>query len=157
MKPALLYRIAAALLALFALGHTVGFLSFKPPTAEALAVRDAMNNVHFQVKGAEFSYGGFYVGFGLFVTVYLLFSASLAWHLGRLAERLPQAIGSLGWTFFAVQVASLALSLSYFSVIPAMFSGVVAACLGWGAWQVQSASRKPLAEQSSAPAWAARE
>jgi len=45
------------LFVLFAAGHTFGFLNFKPPTAEGLAVRDAMNNLHF---GADLSYGAFY-------------------------------------------------------------------------------------------------
>src|SRR5271165_4000097 len=83
MKVPYLYRIAAVLLVLFAAGHTIGFLSFKPPTAEGLAVRDAMMDVHFQVKSADLSYGGFYKGFGFFITVYLLFSAFLAWHLAK--------------------------------------------------------------------------
>ena len=119
MNAKTLYRIAAVLFFLFGLGHTFGFLAFKPPTPEALAVRDAMMNVHFQVGHASFSYGGFYVGFGLYVTTYLLFSAFLAWHLSGLAENLPNAIGALGWVFCGVQVASTILSLIYFSVGPA--------------------------------------
>jgi hypothetical protein len=31
MTPLILYRISAALLLLFAMGHTISFLSFKPP------------------------------------------------------------------------------------------------------------------------------
>jgi len=89
----LLYRIASVLLVLFAAGHTFGFMRFKPSTPDALAVRDAMNNVHFQVRGANFSYGGFYTGFGLTITVYLLFSAFLAWHLGGLARAHPDVVG----------------------------------------------------------------
>jgi hypothetical protein len=160
MKPTPLYRIAAVIFILFAVGHTIGFLSFKRPTAEGLAVRDAMNQVHFQVKGSDFSYGGFYVGFGLFVTVYLLFSAFLAWHLGSLASKHSESIGTLGWTFFAVQMASMALSLTYFSVVPAVLSGLVAACLGWGAWLVQSANRRSVdnpARPALAPAGAVHE
>jgi CRISPR/Cas system endoribonuclease Cas6 (RAMP superfamily) len=136
MKATLLYRIASVSFVLFAAGHTFGFLNFKPPTPEGLAVRDAMNNVHF---GPNLSYGAFYVGFGLYVTVYLLFSAFLAWHLARLAGRLPQAIGALGWAFFAVQLASLALSCVYFAAPPAVLSALVAACLGWAMWQVRGA------------------
>jgi hypothetical protein len=109
MSARTLYRIAAVLFLLFAVGHTLGFLSFKPPTAEALAVRDAMNTVHFEVGRTSFSYGGFYVGFGLNATVYLIFSAFLAWHLGNIAGARPAAIGTLGWIFFATQIAGLAL------------------------------------------------
>jgi hypothetical protein len=68
------------------------------------------------------------------VTVYLLFSAFLAWHLGNVARTNPQAIGALGWAFFAVQVAILVLSSIYFFTAPIVFSGLVAACAGAAAW-----------------------
>lgn len=94
MKATWLYRIAAILLLLFAAGHTIGFLKFVPPTPEGQAVLDAMNNVHLQ-PGAAYTYGGFYRGFGLFATVYFLFAAFVAWHLGELARKLPTAAGGL--------------------------------------------------------------
>src|SRR5262252_3464241 len=99
MNATLLYRIAAVLLLLFAIGHTYGFLGFKPPSPEGVAVRDAMNSVSIQFKGTNFTYGNFYRGFGLTVTVYLLFAAFLAWHIGSLASSQPQSIGMLGWVF----------------------------------------------------------
>jgi hypothetical protein len=148
MKAKSLYRIAAVAFAVFAIGHTFGFLGFKPPTAEALAVRDAMTNVHFQVGHASFSYGGFYTGFGLYVTAYLLFSAFLAWHLGGLAERLPQAVGALGWALCAVQVASAILSVLYFSAPPAVLSGILAVCLGWAASRVETVKATAVREFS---------
>jgi hypothetical protein len=139
MKATLLFRIAAVLLILFATGHTIGFLSFTPPTPEGVAVRDAMNNVHFQVRSHTYSYGGFYRGFGLFVTAYLLFSAFLAWQLGSLAAKYPQAVRPLGWILCTVQIASLILSAIYFSGAPAISSALVAACLGWAAWRTHAA------------------
>ena len=91
MSATRLYRIAAVLFVLFAAAHTFGFLRFKPPTEEGMAVLNAMNTVHF----AGFSYGGFYVGFGLYVSVYMIFSAFLAWHLSNVATLYPQSIGAL--------------------------------------------------------------
>ncbi len=135
MSSKLPYRIASVVLALFAAGHTYGFLKFTPPTAEALAVRDAMNQVHFQVKGAAFSYGGFYLGFGFFVTAYLLFSAVFAWQLGSISERESRTAASLSWSLFATQLVSLALSLIYFATPPAVLSALAAGCLAWGAFQ----------------------
>lgn len=135
MKASTLYRIAAVLLVLFAAGHTVGFLSFKPPTAEAMAVRDAMMDVHFQVKNADLSYGGFYRGFGFFVTAYLLFSAFLAWQLTK------YPVSSTGWALFAVQIASLALGWIYFTATQAVLAGLVAACVGFGTWSNQAVTR----------------
>jgi hypothetical protein len=125
-----LYRASAVIFVLFAIGHTVGFMSFKPPTAEGMAVLEAMNRVHFQVGGATFSYGGFYNGFGIEISLFNLFSAFLAWHLAGLVRRSPGAIGLLGWTFFALNVGGVVLSAIYFSVIPTVMGSVVAICLG---------------------------
>lgn len=138
MKPTLLYRIAAVLFVLFAAGHTIGFRRFVPPSTEGLAVRDAMNDVHFVLHGGSYSYGGFYNGFGLSVSVYLLFSAFLAWHLGSLAAREPKAIGALGWAFCAMQVLQLTICVTYFFVPPMVFSATVALCLGAAAWRARS-------------------
>jgi hypothetical protein len=134
LNATLLYRIASVIFILFAAGHTFGFLTLVPPSPEARAVFDGMNNVHFQLRRESFTYGGFYRGFGLSITVTLLFSAFLAWHLGTLARSNPQAIGWLGWAFALVQVISIVLSWKYFAKGPAIFSAGVAICLAWAAW-----------------------
>ena len=133
MRATLLYRIAAVMLVLFALGHTVGFLKFKPATARGLAVRESMDRVEFQVGSSTFSYGGFYRGFGLSITAYLLFAAFLSWQLGTLA-RTPSSIGAIAWGFVALQVTILVLSWMYFFAAPAVLSAVVVVCVGWAAW-----------------------
>ena len=134
----MLYRIAGVLLVLFAAGHTLGFLTFMPSSAEGRAVRAAMESVSFEFKGRPYSYGNFYRGFGLFVTAYLLFSAFLAWYLAGLAARAPGSITALAWAFVVVQIACLGLSVRYFFLLPALLSGVIAACVGWAAWLVSS-------------------
>jgi hypothetical protein len=139
MKPAWVYRIGAALLVLFAVLHTIGFLSFKPPTAEGLAVRDAMTNVRFDINGSNLSYGDFYRGFGLFVTVYFLFSAFLAWFLAS------HPIPAIGWSLFGVQIASVALGWVYFSAVQAVFAAVVAGCIGWATLQSGLERQAPVA------------
>ncbi len=138
MKSIWLYRTAAVVFVLFALGHTFGFLSFRPRTAEGLAVYNAMNSVRL-VTNADYTYGKFYTGFGLFVTAYMLFSAFLAWQLGGLARKLPESAGALGWGLFTVQLACLALSGIYFGGPQVAFSSVTVVCLGWAAWSVQGA------------------
>ncbi len=129
-----LYRIAAIVFVLFALGHTYGFLSLRAPSDEGRAVYDAMNTVHIVVKGRSYTYGGFYRGFGLSCTVSLLFSAFLSWHLGELARSNPAAIGALGWVFFVVQMAGVVLSFLYFGPPPMVLSALVAIILGATAW-----------------------
>ena len=144
MKATAFYRTAAVLLVLFAVGHTIGFLRFTPPNPEGIAVRQAMDNVHFVVMGSSFSYGGFYRGFGLFITAYLLFSAILAWQFGGLARLGWQGIAPVAWAFFGVQVVSLILALMYFAVPPAVFSAAVAACVGCGAWQAHAGASRTI-------------
>jgi hypothetical protein len=134
MNATVLYRIAAVIFVLFAVGHTFGFLKFKPDTPAGISVSDAMRNVQFRIGSRDYTYNDFYTGFGLQVTVYLLFSALLAWKLGNLAATSPHVIGTIGWAFFAVQVIGLVLSLIYFFPITWTFSGVIATCVGLAAW-----------------------
>ena len=137
MRPTALYRIAAVLLLLFACGHTSGFLGFKPSSPEGLAALSAMNSVAFDFEGNSRTYGGFYVGFGLTVTAYLLFSAFVAWQLGRMASSQPGSVAPLAWALVAVQLVSLALSVKYFFLVPVIFSAVVSVCLVWATWQLR--------------------
>lgn len=139
MKPAMLFRAAAILLILFAAGHTFGFLKFAPATPAGMEVLKGMKTVPLTVTGPAFTYYGFYVGFGLFVTAYLLFAAFVAWHLAGLARTAPQSVGLLGWGLFAVQVVCLVLSWIWFSAAPAAFSAVVVVLVGRGAWQTSRA------------------
>ena len=134
MKAATLFRITAFVFVLFAAGHTFGFLNFKPTTQEGLAVRDAMDRVHFQVGGKLFSYGGFYRGFGLSATAAMVFQAFFAWHLGSMASRGAADVKTLGWAFFAWQIPGLILSLLYFGIPPTVLSTLVAALIAAAAW-----------------------
>jgi hypothetical protein len=136
MTATLLYRISAFVLILFAAGHTIGFLKFKAPSPEGVAVQQAMDNVRFSLGGKSYTYGYFYRGFGLFCTAYLLFASFLAWHLGAMARSTPQAIGTLGWVFFGLQLVGIVISWKYFIPPPIIFSAVLAIITGWAAWLV---------------------
>lgn len=137
MTPATLYHIASAILILFAAGHTLGFLRFTPATAEGRSVKDTMDSVRFPLGSRSYSWGGFYRGFGIYITAYLLFSAALASHFASLAQTDPQAIGLMGWALCLLQVVGLVLSWLYFAPITAIFSALAAGCLGWAAWLVR--------------------
>jgi hypothetical protein len=131
------FRIATLLFLLFAVGHSVGFLSFRPPTAEGLAVWGAMNDVHFTVGHSTYSYGGFYIGFGLFVTAADLFLAWLAWQLGSMAQRGSFDARAIAWGLAALQLVSAGLSVRFFSIGPVVLSALAAACLATGAFSVR--------------------
>ena len=143
MKASLLFRITAFVFLLFAAGHTFGFLSFRPASPEALAVMRAMDSVHFGEEGRNFSYGGWYRGFGLTATASMLFEAFLAWHLGSMASRRSRDAVVLGWAFFVWQLPGLALSLLYFGIAPMVFSAAGAALIAGATWRAQSGSSQP--------------
>ena len=77
MSASLLYRIASVLLLLFAAGHTLGFRQADPGWGVD-ALIESMKAKHFQVQGMSVTYWGFFTGFGLFVSVFLVFAAVLA-------------------------------------------------------------------------------
>jgi hypothetical protein len=133
-----LYRVASILFVLFALGHTYGFLRFRPSSAEGRAVYESMNSVHLVVRGQDYTYGGFYRGFGLSATISLLFWAFLCWYLGELARTNPAVIGALGWAFFAAQVAGAVLGFLYFGPPARFLSLLVALLVGLAAWLARS-------------------
>lgn len=133
MSSAILYRISAVLLVLFAGGHTIGFRRVDSRWGIDSVV-SGMRTIRFDVQGMSRSYWGFYVGFGLFVTVLLLFAAVLAWQLGRLPAEVLHAMPLLTWGFALSFVAVSYLSWRYFFPAPVIFSAVIALCLIVAAW-----------------------
>lgn len=142
MKAALLFRISAVVLLLFAVLHTIGFLRFVPPTPEGVAVRDAMDSVQFTVKGATYSYGHFYRGFGLFITAELLLEAVLAWALASMARRGVAETALLGGALTLVQIAGAAIAWKDFGVPQVSFCVLLTVLLGTA---TMLAPREPMA------------
>src|SRR5215475_15157176 len=83
MRASLLYRIAAVLLLLFALGHTLGFRQ-SDPAWKVDALLDSMRSIHFDVQGFSRTYWDLFLAAGFSVGVFYLFAAVLAWQLGSL-------------------------------------------------------------------------
>lgn len=142
MKASAWFRIAAGLLLLFAAGHTLGFLTFKSPTPEGRAVWAAMNNTRIPVGHAIVSYGGFYVGFGWFVTGSMVFLAWLAWLLAGLSREGSLVVTQVAWGMVVFELVSAGLSVRYFSWLPVLFSVVTAVCLAVGAMRYRAVLRR---------------
>ena len=133
MKASTFYRIAAVLILLFAVGHTVGFLQSDPKWGVDTLLA-SMRSIHFDVQGFSRTYWDFYVGFGLFVTVFLLLAAVLAWQLGGLAAETLRLMRSTAWAFALCFAVVTVLSWRYFFIIPIVCSSLITACLIAGAW-----------------------
>ena len=128
MTSSLFYRIAAVLLVLFAIGHTLGFRQTKGMTG-ADSVVGLMKSVHFTVQGFQRVYYDFYVGFGFFVTAFLLFSALLSWQLGSVSQEVLAQIPWATWGLAACFLVVAVLSWAYFFLAPGIFASLVFACL----------------------------
>jgi len=133
MKASLLYRISSVLLVLFALGHTIGFRKVDPRWA-ADNVVSSMRSVSFEVQGFKRTYWDFFTGFGLFVSVFLLFAAVLAWRFGSISPERLSAIPVERWSFALCFVLVAGLTWRYFFVGPGVFATFVALGLVGAAW-----------------------
>ena len=93
-----------------------------------------MRSIHFDYQGFSRTYWDFYVGFGLFVTVFLLFAAVLAWQLGGLPAETLALMRGTAWALALCFLAVTILSWRYFFIVPLIFSIVITACLIAAAW-----------------------
>src|ERR1700686_1518067 len=123
MKASMFYRIAAVLLLLFAVGHTLGFRQSDPKWGID-ALLGSMRSIHFDAQGFNRTYWDFFSAFGLFFSVFLLFAAVLAWLLGGLPAETLARVRSMAWALAICFVAITALSWRYAFTIPIVFSAV---------------------------------
>ncbi len=133
MKPSILYRIAAILLLLFAVGHTLGFRQTQPQWGVDALVA-GMRSIHFDAQGFNRTYWDFYTGFGLFVSVFMLFAAVLCWQMGGLSAATLAELRGPAWTLVLCFVAVTILSWRYFFIVPVVFSAVITLVLTGAAY-----------------------
>ena len=133
MKASIFYRVAAVLLLLFALGHTLGFRQSDPQWGVD-ALLSSMRSIRFEVQGFHRTYWDLFQAAGFSVGVFYVFAAILAWQLGGLrAETLAQLRG-IAWAFAFCFAAITVVSWSYLFVLPIVLSGVTTVCLLAAAW-----------------------
>ena len=133
MKPSLVYRIAAVLLVLFAVGHTLGFQQSDPSWGvdSLLGLR---RSSRFEVQGFTRSYWDLFLAAGFSVGAFYLFSAVLAWQLASLPAETLAGMRLSVWAFALCFAVIALVSFRYLFVIPIVFSVLVTACLIAGAW-----------------------
>jgi len=133
MKASLFYRIAAVLLLLFAVGHTLGFRQSDPAWGvDALLV--SMRSIHFDVQGFSRTYWDLFLAAGFSVGVFYFFAAVLAWQLGGLPAATLALMRGTAWAFALCFAAITVVSWKYLFIIPIVFSAVITVCLIVAAW-----------------------
>jgi hypothetical protein len=130
MKVMVWFRISAVVMLFFGVLHTYGFLAFRLPTAEGMAVWNGMNDVSFTMDGGTYSYGHFYRAFGLSITAAELFGAWVVWTLGAMARRGDGGVRAIAWGVIVWQVIGAVIAAIYVSVEPAVLSLVTVVCVG---------------------------
>jgi hypothetical protein len=133
MKASMFYRIAAVLLLLFAVGHTVGFRK-SDPNWGVDAMLGSMRSIHFGVQGFNRSYWDLFVAAGFSVGVLYLFAAILAWQLGGLPAATLRLMRGTVWAFALCFAVITVVSWEYLFILPIAFSIAITLCLTAAAW-----------------------
>ena len=133
LKASTFYRIAAVLLLLFDVGHTYGFRQSDPAWGVDTLLA-AMHSIRFTVQGFSRSYWDLFVGAGFFVSVFLLFSAVLAWQLSGLPAQTLALMRRTAWAFALCYGVLTILSWRYFFSLPIVFLVLITVCLFAAAW-----------------------
>lgn len=133
MKASIFYRIAAVLLLLFAVAHTLGFRQSDPKWGVD-ALLGSMRSIHFDVQGFNRTLWDFFLGAGFSAGVFFLFSAILAWQLGGLPNEILARMRGIAWAFALCFAAITVVSWIYLFILPIVFSLVITVCLASAAW-----------------------
>ena len=133
MKASMFYRIAAVLLLLFAVGHTLGFRQSDPAWGVD-ALLGSMRSIQFEVQGFNRSYWDLFVAAGLSVGVFYLFAAILAWQLGGLPAATLALMRGTAWAFALCFAAITVVSWRYLFILPIVFSIAITLCLTAASW-----------------------
>jgi hypothetical protein len=133
MKASLFYRIAAGLLLLFALGHTLGFRQSDPAWGVDTLLGQ-MRSIHFELQGFSRTYWDLFVAAGFSLGLFYLFAAVLAWQLGGLPPATLAAMRVTVWAFALCFAAITVVSWRYLFALPIVFSILITACLTAAAW-----------------------
>jgi hypothetical protein len=134
VKASIFYRVAAVLLLLFAVGHSLGFRQGDPAWGAGPLIA-SMQSLHFNAQGFNRTYWDFFSAFGFFFSVFLLFSAVVAWQLGGVpAGNFGPFMRRTAWALAICFVAITVLSWRYAFTIPVVFSTVITVCLIAAAW-----------------------
>jgi hypothetical protein len=134
MKHFTLFRIAAYLTLLFCMAHTTGgMLAQKSLGPAADTVFAAMKSTHFDFNGADSTWYGFWFGFGLTVSAFLVLVAVVAFVLDRVTPDVWPQVQGIAWALVVAMTFNGVIAWRYFFAGPTAFSVVIVGLLVAGA------------------------
>lgn len=144
MKASMFYRTASVLLLVFAALHTFGFRQVDPQWGVDSLI-SLMRSIHFDILGTNRTYWDFFVGFGLFFSIFLVFTAVLAWQLGGLPRQTLAVMRGTAWALVICFAAVTIVCFRYAFIVPIVFSSLILLCLTAAAWlSARQVSMPPL-------------
>jgi hypothetical protein len=84
--------------------------------------------------GTSRTYWDFFVGLGLFFSVFLVFTAVLAWQLAGLPDRTLALMRGSAWALVVCFAAVAVLCLRYAFIVPIALSILILLCFTVAAW-----------------------
>ena len=144
MKASIFYRIAAVLLLLLAVAHTLGFRQSDPKWGVD-ALLGSMRSIQFDVQGFNRTYWDLFEAAGFSVGVFYLFAGLLVWQLGGLPAATLALLRGTAWAFALCFAAITVVSWKYLFIGPIAFTTVITLCLTAAAWlSAKQVSMPPL-------------
>jgi hypothetical protein len=129
MTPRILLRIAAAIILLHNIGHTLGHVGWKkaPDEVNRRAI-DAMTSNEFIFMGERSTYARFFDGYGYAGTLTLLLAMILLWMLSGVESRLSKQLTMVTGLFL---LSWAVMEYMYFFPLAAGMTLVAAAVTIW--------------------------
>jgi hypothetical protein len=135
------FRIASGLLVVFCVMHTLGgMLAQQSLGPDSDTVFGAMKRVHFFFNGADSTWYGFWLGFGLTVSVFLLLSAVMAWTFERIPRESWPHVSVVAWALIVSHAIHTVLAWKYFFAGPGVFGILITGLLIAGTIRKQRAN-----------------
>jgi len=123
MKPGAWLKALAVVLALFAIGHTLGTAVPKVTRgAPEAALFQAMRTFTFPIMGFHRSYWDFYRGFAIDISLLLVVMTVVAWQLSAISTRDPRQALPMAITLQLGCLGILVLSVVFFFAGPVVMS-----------------------------------
>jgi len=129
MSASVFLKIAAVLILLFGVGHSLGYPWVGDVTeAQQTALMNAIQANTAVTMGFMRSYADFHVGFGWFISIFFLVQAIVVWRLASLLGAQPAMVKFFSGLFAVQYLANLVLDYYFFFWAPIISSALVAAC-----------------------------
>ncbi len=93
-----------------------------------------MQSTHFDLVGSQRTYWELFVGFGLLFSVFLVFTAVLAWQLSGLPHQTLALMRGTARGLVACFAAVTLVCLRYAFIVPTVFSILILLCFTAAAW-----------------------